>query len=78
MIDAGHRASEEMAMITRCPNCGALHETTTELANTPLWYDAKAHWCRKCLGLPDRPERLSERERRLRRHYEENEFGSPE
>ncbi len=65
-------------MITRCPNCGVRHETTTEPANTPLRHDAKAHWCRKCLGLLARPERLSERERRLRRHYEENAFGSPE
>ena len=64
-------------MIAHCPNCGTLYETSEELVNAPSWGNPKARWCRKCLGLPDRPERLSEHGMRLRRHYAETEFGSP-
>jgi hypothetical protein len=58
-------------MLATCPSCGTLYETTTENANEPLWHRPKVRWCRKCLGLPERPpEQLSEHERRLRAHYD--------
>lgn len=61
----------ETRMLTGCPNCGTIYETTTENAYEPSWSNPKARWCRKCLGLPERSaERLSEHERQLREHYD--------
>jgi hypothetical protein len=61
-------------VIAHCPHCSRLYETTEEIANEPLWSNPEARWCRKCLGVPERPERLSEHERRLREHYDRPEW----
>lgn len=35
-------------MITSCPNCSRLYDTTEERANEPTWTNRFARWCKEC------------------------------